>query len=138
MTDTKNTLSTPPGTPGLGRQFLRFTSTDTAGLIGHYMVLIIMVEWLTVHAVAASFAGFIAGTFINYTLHHHLTFASGQGHRETTARFVVIAFAGLCLNTLIMLAGHGCLAMHYLISQAIATVFVLFWNFIANRWWIAR
>ena len=46
----------------------------------------------------------------------------------------IVATAGAAINTGIVALLYGAEA-HYLIAQAVATMAVLAWNFIANRHW---
>ena len=47
----------------------------------------------------------------------------------------MVAAVGLVLNTFFMWLGVDVMRVHYLLSQVITTVLVLFWNFGANRCW---
>jgi putative flippase GtrA len=95
-----------------------------------------MVQIAGTGPVSGSMAGFGAGVLVNYCLNYHLTFKSNKPHRTALPKFLVIAMAGLCLNTLIMALATEWL--HYLLSQALATAPVLAWNFLCNRLWTFR
>lgn len=117
------------------RQFVRFTGVGCISAIGHYGLLILLVQVAGVDAVAASAAGALLGAVINYTLNYHFTFRSSKAHHESASKFVVVAALGLGLNTLFMWFFVGLLAMHYLPAQVVTTGLVLIWSFLANRFW---
>jgi putative flippase GtrA len=117
------------------RQFIRFIGVGCLSAIGHYGALIVLVQGLDVEPVRASVAGALLGAWINYTLHYRYTFQSKKRHRESVAKFAVVATGGLLLNTLFMWIGVDILRAHYLLSQIITTGLVLLWSFGANRHW---
>ncbi len=81
-------------------------------------------------------AGFAAGAMVNYSLNYRFTFRSGNPHYTSLPKFLAVALAGLCLNTMIMTLATE--RIHYLLSQSIATILVLGWNFLCNRYWTFR
>ena len=116
-------------------QFARFTGVGCVSALGHYGLLIALVQGLAVDAVLASSAGALLGALINYTLNYHFTFRSTRCHSESVPRFAAIAVGGLALNALLMWAGVDWLGLHYLLAQVLTTVMVLFWSFLGNLWW---
>jgi len=119
----------------LTRQFLRFVGVGGLSAIGHYGLLISLVQWLATDEVLASSAGALLGAVINYTLNYHYTFRSRTRHRESMLKFAVVAVVGLGLNTLFMWIGVHALDWHYLIAQIVTTGLVLIWSFAGNRCW---
>ena len=117
----------------LSKQFLLFTVVGAVGTAAHYIVLIIMVQLMSTDPLRASIAGFAVGALVNYYLNYLITFKSNNPHCITLPKFFAVALVGLCLNILIMALMTSCL--HYLLSQALATVMVLAWNFFFNRFW---
>ena len=116
-------------------QFLRFTGVGFVSAVGHYGLLIAMVQGARVDAVAASAAGAILGAIINYSLNYRLTFRSSKRHRESIVKFLVVATVGLALNTWLMWIGVDLLGLHYLLAQVLTTGLVLIWSFFGNRCW---
>ena len=116
-------------------QFFSFTGVGFASAIGHYGLLISLVQGLGVAPVPASVAGALLGAWINYSLNYRFTFRSKKRHRESVAKFAVVATVGLLLNTAFMWIGVDWLGVHYLISQVVTTGLVLIWSFLANRYW---
>ena len=118
------------------KQFASFAIVGGVGTAVHFALLAASVQLLNAPPILGSMAGFIAGGVSNYLLNYHLTFRSDGQHLGTSLKFLVIALAGLGLNTLIMYFAIQWL--HYLLSQVIATTIVLFWNFLCNRYWTFR
>ena len=120
------------------RQFARYTGVGVISAIGHYGLLIALVQGLGVEPVRASVAGAVLGAWINYALHYRFTFRSNKRHRESLTKFAMVAAVGLAINTFLMWLGVDVIGIHYLLSQVLATVLVLLWNFCANRYWTFR
>jgi putative flippase GtrA len=116
-------------------QFGRFTGVGFISAIGHYGLLIFLVQAIGIGAVVASSAGALLGACINYSLNYRLTFRSTTRHMETIFKFVVVAIVGLLLNTLFMWVGVDLLHVQYLIGQVITTGLILIWSFLCNRFW---
>lgn len=121
--------------PELLGQFSRFTGVGCMSAIGHYGLLIALVQLAGTDAVLASAAGAVLGAVINYILNYRWTFRSTRRHRESVVRFAVVAVVGLGLNTLFMWIGVDLLRLHYLPAQILTTILVLLWSFSANRLW---
>lgn len=117
------------------RQFVKFTGVGFVSAIGHYGLLIALVQIAAAPAVPASAAGALLGAWINYSLNYHYTFRSTRQHRAAVLRFAVVAAVGLVLNTLFMWVGVERIGAHYLLSQVVTTGLVLVWSFAGNRYW---
>lgn len=117
------------------RQFAHFSGVGCVSAIGHFGLLIALVQEVNVTPVAASAAGALLGAAINYSLNYRYTFRSSKRHREAALKFAVVATASLLLNTLFMWLCVVQLSLHYLIGQIITTGLVLIWSFLGNRYW---
>lgn len=117
------------------RQFVRFFGVGCVSAVGHYGLLILLVQAAGVAAVPASAAGALLGAWINYSLNYRFTFRSNKGHLESVPKFAMVAVIGLLLNTLFMWVGVDHLGMHYLFAQIVTTALVMVWSFAANRFW---
>ena len=120
------------------RQFVKFFGVGSASAVGHFGVLILLVQVFGMAAVPASAAGALIGAWINYVLNYRYTFRSDKKHSEAVFKFAVVALLGLVLNTLFMWLGVEIFSMHYLLSQVVTTGLVFIWNFVANRCWTFR
>ena len=117
------------------REFVKFTGVGFVSAVGHYGLLIALVQVAKVSAVPASAAGALLGAWINYKLNYRYTFRSTRRHREAVLRFALVAAVGLVLNTLFMWVGVELIGLHYLLSQVVTTGLVMIWSFGANRYW---
>lgn len=120
------------------RQFVRFTGVGAVSAIGHYGLLIVLVQFFAVGAVAASVAGSLLGAVINYSLNYRFTFRSNKRHSESMTKFGIVAATSVVLNSIFMWVGVELIGAHYLLSQIATTVLLLLWSFGANRWWTFR
>lgn len=116
-------------------QFVRFVGVGGIATALMYLLLIALVEGLSTPPVAASVAAYSLSAVFNYAANYRYTFDSRVPHRRALPRFMLIAMAGLALNTLIMYLMTAIATAHYLLAQIVATGVVLVWNFVANRRW---
>jgi putative flippase GtrA len=123
------------GVLALAWQFINFVGVGFVSAVGHYGLLIGLVQLAGVPAVPASAAGALLGAWINYTLNYRFTFRSTKRHREAVLKFAVIAAVGLVLNTVFMWIGVELIGAHYLLSQIVTTGLVVIWSFAGNRYW---
>ena len=117
------------------KQFLRFTGVGVIGTAGHYAILIIVVEVFSGDPVAGSTLGFLGGAIINYFLNRIFTFDSDASHVVALPKFLTVAAVGMAINVAIMAVLTKVFAIQYLLAQITATLLVLIWNFLANRYW---
>jgi Predicted membrane protein len=116
-------------------QFFLFALVGCAAAVGHYGVLIVLSEAFAVAPVPASAAGFAVGGVISYVLNYGHVFRSAQKHLPTAGKFLAVALTGLAFNSAIMWTLAHQAGLHYLPSQVAATVMVMVWSFLANRYW---
>jgi putative flippase GtrA len=116
-------------------QFLMFAGLGVIGTLGHYTVLVVLVQFWAVDPVFASSLGFVVGAVINYILNYHFTFQSQKRHSEALTKFLIVAIIGAGINGFIMYIGVENTRINYMIIQLFATLVVLLWNFIVNRLW---
>jgi putative flippase GtrA len=128
----------PQPTPirrSIAPQFLRYSGAGVVGTALQYAVLILLVEFVGLGAVAASNVGAILGAVVNYRLNHRYTFASQKAHGHALPRFALISAAGLVLNTIALSGLLAFVGPHYLVAQVAVTAVVLVAGFLANRVW---
>lgn len=119
----------------IARQFSAFIIVGLIAAVAHYGTLIGLVEARIMGPVPATLLGFLAGAIVSYALNRRFAFASDRPHREAMWRFGVVSVVGFILTGLIMAVLTGPLAAPYLPAQVLTTGIVLFWNFLANRYW---
>ena len=119
-------------------QFVRFTGVGFLSAIGHYGLLILLVQGRVAEPVSASLAGALLGAWINYAANYRYTFQSTKRHRESGTKFIAVALVSLILSAFLMWVGVYVMSLHYLLSQVFTTMLVLFWSFTASRRWTFR
>jgi len=115
-------------------QFLVFVMVGAVATTVHYLLMGGLIIIWAVHPVSATVAGFMAGALTGYLLNRRFTFRSRCPHRYAVQRYLLVAGSGLSINTLIVAVGIAT-SLHYALAQAGATILVVFWNFLANRYW---
>jgi len=116
-------------------RFLRFILVGLAATTVTFSALITGVEVFHTSAVTASLAGYALGIVVNYSLNYGYTFKSRERHMIVIPRFLLIMFAGLLINALIMVVLVDMVGVHYVLAQLAAISVVLVWNFTANQFW---
>jgi putative flippase GtrA len=119
----------------IARQFSAFVIVGLIAAVAHYGTLIGLVEARLMGPVPATLLGFLAGAAVSYVLNRRFAFESDRPHREALWRFGIVSVVGFTLTGLIMAVLTGPLNAPYLPAQVLTTGIVLFWNFLANRYW---
>ncbi len=140
---TANGPMIPPETPcssvnspsGRYLAFVRYTSIGGFATAVHYLVLIMLVEWLDLAPSLAATSGAACGALIAYVGNHRFTFGSRSRHHIALPRFLFVAALGAVLNGVIVWLGTEALSWHYLIAQVVATFVVLLMSYHFNRTW---
>lgn len=117
------------------RQFSSFAGVGLVATAVHYAVLIGLVEWAAVSAVAAALAGYGAGGVVSYWLSRRHVFRSERRHEEAAWRFALVAFVGFWLTYFFMSLFVDIGGAPYLPAQAATTGVVMLWSFVAHRMW---
>jgi putative flippase GtrA len=124
--------------PALARQFAAFFGVGLVAALVHYGLLISLVEGYRMDPVAAALAGYVGGGVVSYLLNRRHTYASARSHAEAGWRFVVVAVIGFGLTwggMAVLVRGLG---VPYLAAQLVTTGVVLFWSFLAHKFWTFR
>jgi putative flippase GtrA len=131
----------PPGRAGAhargGAQFLKFASVGAIATGLHYVIFLALVMLLGVAPGIAAFVGAAFGACVVYLLNRRYTFATQRGHGETLPRFILLSIVGAVLNGAIV-GWLSRLGLYPLLAQMVATVIVLFINFVVSKKWIYR
>lgn len=117
------------------KQFVLYAAIGVIGTGGHFLTLILLVEYVQLSATWATTAGFIVGAGINYFLNYHYTFSSDKDHSEALFKFFIVAIFGAGINVFIVYVGVNVLVFHYLLAQIVASSIVLLWTFSVNKKW---
>jgi putative flippase GtrA len=124
--------------PALARQFAAFFGVGLVAALVHYGLLISLVEGYRMDPVPAALAGYVGGGVVSYLLNRRHTYASARSHAEAGWRFVVVAVIGFGLTwggMAVLVRGLG---VPYLAAQLVTTGVVLFWSFLAHKFWTFR
>jgi len=124
-------------------QLVKFLIVGASGTLIDYLLLILLksFNWQTLIANTVSFS---AGLVNNYYWNSHWTFSerSRKSSLKQFSQFAIISLVGLALNTAIVLVLEiplgevlGMPGVGYIPAKALATIIVLFWNYLANRHW---
>jgi putative flippase GtrA len=116
-------------------KFVRFLIVGGIATLIQYIFLIFTVERWHWNAVWASSVGFCLSATANYLLSYYFTFRSDNRHGVAAARFAIVAATGFALNALLMELLTAKVHLPYVLSQLLATVGTLIWNYWANSKW---
>ncbi len=116
----------------------QFSSFVVVGFIAtavHYALLIGLVEWAGISAVAAALMGFAAGGTVSYILNRRHVFHSDLRHETAASRFLLVAVVGFALTYVFMSLFVRGAGIPYLPAQVATTGIVMLWSFAAHRMW---
>lgn len=122
----------------MAKQLIRFLLTGGLATVVQYAVLGVCMHMLDWNASAASGTGYLAGSVLSYVINYYFTFASGRPHLQAAPLFYIMVAVGLGINTSVMAVLAGNLGWNPWLSQFIATLLTLIWNFVAARLWVFR
>jgi dolichol-phosphate mannosyltransferase len=115
-------------------RFVRFGIVGASGLFIDFSITWICKEWFLFHPLFSNAVGFSVAVCSNYFLNKGWTFNNNSSNigRQMTI-FWSISLIGLSLNTLLLSISDHLFALPFYLNKAIATFFVMFWNFFANN-----
>ena len=117
---------------------MRFCAVGAATAVIHYGILFTGVEHIALAATPASSIGFVVAVTFNYFMHYSWTFAEPAPHGRTLRRYFVMIVCGFFINGLVMYVASELLSVVYLLSQALAMVVVLTWNYLLANYWVFK
>jgi putative flippase GtrA len=142
------------------RQFVKFCIVGASSTLIDFGIFYLLIEIVHIHSLVghqdlaralAVCAGFLVAVTNGFIWNSRWTFrkaeAEGQGKRYL--RFVFTNLIGLCLNLLVTILVARIVPLplqralgHFLkkdpagfVGKAVATLFVVFWNFTASKYW---
>ena len=118
----------------MNRPIVKYFFVALAGLVVDYLVLLISVEFLSLHPVVGATLGFLFGLLVNYYLSNKYIFRNAK-IKSTTVNFLafsVIGLVGLLILNTLMLIQVELLTINYLLAKTLSTIIVYFWNFFAR------
>lgn len=116
----------------------RFGVVGVLTALVHYGLLYLGVAVLHLDATLASSVGFVVCVIFNYLMHYTWTFDEPAPHGSTLRRYLVMITCGFLINATVMYAGVQWLTLHYLVTQALAMIAVVLWNFVLSNAWVFK
>jgi putative flippase GtrA len=115
-------------------RFLRFATIGGLATLFQYVLLVIGVQLQLGPTTVISGLSFAISAIFNFLATRAFTFRSSEPIGPASLRYAGMIAVGLVLNTIVMSVLLA-LGLHYLASQVVATVVILFWNYlVASRW----
>lgn len=94
-------------------------------------------EYAGLPVLVGNAAAYLLGFIVSYFGHKLWSFPSAVRHSGALPRFIVVWFAGLLLNTLIIWLGIR-LGLAYIVAMCAAIAFVPLFTYFVNRFWVFR
>ena len=122
-------------TKNLYIQFIRYGFVAAVSLAVDFGGLVILKEYAGMHYLLAATVSFIAGLLTNYFLSSLWVFESSKlsSKKREFIIFTLIGIVGLILTDLLLWLFTDVFGLFYVLSKAIATILVYFWNFGARK-----
>ncbi|MDB5873677.1 MAG: gtrA-like family protein [Ramlibacter sp.] len=118
------------------KQVKRFLLVGAAATALQYLIYGTLLRLAPWPAVAASVAGYLAGSVLSYLLNYHVTFDSRRSHASAVPKFYAMVAVAFVLNAaLVGLLVDG-MGLNAWAGQVIATGVCLAWNFAVSRRWV--
>lgn len=117
----------------LTHSFVRFLFVGGVATAIHYAIFYALFMGFNVTAVIATSIGFAVSAVFNFVANYHFTFRSTARVWTAACRYAMVAGAGLVINAAIFAILAEGLGVRYLLSQVVATGFVLVWNYLGGR-----
>lgn len=116
-------------------QFFRYGFVSTAALVVDFGGLVVLKEYGHMNYLVAASISFLGGLFVNYSLSRLWVFHSSKllNKWHEFSIFAGIGLIGLVFTDLILWTLTSGVGLHYILSKAIATMIVYFWNFGARK-----
>jgi putative flippase GtrA len=117
------------------KEYGQFLLAGISATLAQYLALYLLVDYSIVPILFASILGYIMGGIVNYLINYYITFNSSKKHKDSLISFSIVVAIGLIINTSIFSLMLNQLGLYYLLSQIVASVVVLFWNYWAHKKW---
>jgi len=126
----------------LRQDFVRFCMVGVVGFLINLIILKILHDAWHWPIILATLLGSEAAYFSNFLFHNFWTYKHGtraeKSFRKLLVQFHLSAWSGMLLNTLIVFVAVTMFHQDSAIGLIIASVIVLFWNYIWTKFYIWR
>lgn len=122
-------------TKNLYIQFIRYGFVAAISLAVDFSGLVLLKECTGIHYLLSATISFIAGLLTNYFLSSLWVFESSKlsSKKREFILFALIGVIGLILTDILLWLFTDVFGLFYVLSKAIATILVYFWNFGARK-----
>jgi putative flippase GtrA len=115
-------------------QFVGYAVVAGIGLIADFGSVIVFKQYVGLNYLVAVCIGFIIGLIITYFLSNKYIFGTPKSDPKTLfILFGIIGLVGLGILSVLEWIFTSKLGINYLVSKALATIFVFIWNFLARK-----
>ena len=114
-------------------QFIRYVIVGIITTSIHYLILYVLLQRLGWYGVLSTSIGLVISAATNFVVNYQFTFHSNAKMIDALWRFAVVITLGMSINAGIFWLLVTRLSWFYLSGQVVATVAVLFWNFLFSR-----
>lgn len=117
-------------------QFFRYCFVGGIATVADWAVLYFLTNSLGIYHLISSVVSFVAGLLTNFLLSKLLVFSGSEAKGNVWTEFAgyaVIGVIGLGITELILFVFTDLFKLYFMLSKAIATVFVLLWNYLARK-----
>lgn len=124
----------------LVERFIKWSVVGTIGAVVDYGILILLHEGFGVDVVISKVISFTMAVINNFILNRTWTFR-GVRHKDPAVQltqFFIVSTGGFFITMAIFTFLVKVVHIQYIISNAIAIIIVLIWNFFANLVWTFR
>ena len=120
----------------LSGQILKFGVVGALAFVIDYGLLIFCTEKLGINYLISGAIAFSVAVVFNYILSMLWVYDTSGNDRDKKMQlviFIILSVIGLGLTELLMWIGTDLLGIHYTITKIIATVIVMFYNFVTRK-----
>ncbi|MGA2667103.1 MAG: GtrA family protein [Patescibacteria group bacterium] len=118
------------------RQFVKFGVVGVSSTVIDWGIYLLLTRFTLIFYLIAKVVSFAVSVINSYIWNRRWTFRSYDPNKlHQFSKFMVVALVGLGLNTLIMYLVVSWFHWRDIIGLALATLIVLFWNFLINKFW---
>lgn len=116
------------------REIIKFVINGGVSFVVDYGILYILTEFCGVYYLISAAVSFTASVIVNYIICVLWVF-EGAKNTNNRAKFIFIlsSVVGLALNQILMWLFVSKFGIYYMFAKIIATILVMFWNYVAKR-----
>jgi len=122
-------------TNNINIQIFRYTIVGGFAFVVDFLILFILTEYLKIYYLNAAAISFLIGLLVNYYISINWIFTQ-RNFNSQLMEFMIYGFIGLIglgINELFIWLLTEKMALYYLLSKVISTIFVFLWNFFIRK-----